>query len=95
MGGHDALFPWAFIHLPQEKDRIWMKGNQPGLDTHWRVIAKKEGNAFQVKAAKYFSKEIKLGIGFYKGELILTKAVQCAVENEQGYFHWIKTEGKQ
>lgn len=51
------------------------------------MIAKKEGNGFQVKAAKYFSKEIKLGIGFYKGELILTKAVQCAVENEQGYFH--------
>lgn len=48
-----------------------------------------------MKAAKYFSKEIKLGIGLYKGKLILTKAVQYAVENEQSYFHLIKTEEKQ
>lgn len=42
-----------------------------------------------MKAVKYFSKEIKLGIDLQKGKLILTKA-----ENEQGYFHF-KTEEKQ
>lgn len=47
-----------------------------------------------MKAAKYFSKEIRLGIGLYTGKLILTKAVQCAAENEQGYFNF-KTEEKQ
>lgn len=48
------------------------------------VAAKKEaGNGFGLKLAKYFSKQIKLWIGLYKGKIILTQAVESAVENEQ------------
>lgn len=65
-----------------------MKGNHPHFNAlHWRSDCQKGRRQWaQVKAAKHFSKETTLGIGFYKEKLILTIAVQCAVENEQGDF---------